>query len=104
MKKRHNEELYNLYGKPNILTYIRCKRLEWLGHVWRADGDLLKNVLIRKINKKSPLGRPRTRWKDTAEKDMRLIDEDATLDWTLNREKWRCLLVAAQVLNGPLSC
>ncbi|KAL4103343.1 hypothetical protein QTP88_018720 [Uroleucon formosanum] len=103
-EKRHNEELYNLYEKPNILTYIRCKRLEWLGHVWRADGDLLKNVLIRKINKKRPLGRPRTRWKDTAEKDKRLIDEDATLDWTLNREKWRGLLVAAQVLNGPLSC
>uniref|UniRef100_A0A2S2PQV7 Uncharacterized transposon-derived protein F52C9.6 n=1 Tax=Schizaphis graminum TaxID=13262 RepID=A0A2S2PQV7_SCHGA len=102
-EKRHNEELYNLYEKPNILTCIRCKRLEWL-HVWRADRDLLKNVLIRKINKKRPLGRPRTRWKDTAEKDMRLIDEDATLDWTLNREKWRGLLVAAQVLNGPLSC
>jgi len=32
-EKRHNEELYDLYEKPNILTYIRCKRLEWLGHV-----------------------------------------------------------------------
>jgi hypothetical protein len=35
---------------------------------------------------------------------MRLIDEHATLDWTLDREKWKGLLVAAQVLNGPLSC
>jgi len=85
-EKRHNEELYNLYEKPNILTYIRCKRLEWLGPVRRADGDVLKNVLIRKINKKRLLGRPRTRWKDTVEKDMRLIDEHATLDWTLDRE------------------
>jgi len=48
--------------------------------VWRADGDLLKNILIGKINKKLPLGRPRTRWKDTVEKDMRLIDGNATLD------------------------
>jgi len=54
-EKRHNEELYGLYGKPNILTYIRCKHLEWLGHVWRADGDVLKNFLIRKMNKKCPL-------------------------------------------------
>jgi len=37
-------------GRP-ILTYIRCKCLEWLGHVWRADGDVLKNVLTGKINK-----------------------------------------------------
>jgi hypothetical protein len=34
---------------------------------------------------------------------MRLIDEHATLDWTLDKEKWKCLLVAAQVLNGLLS-
>jgi len=72
--------------------------------VWKADGDLLKNVVIGKINKKRPLGRPRTRWKDTVEKDMRLIEEIATLDWTLDREKWRGLLAAAQVLNEPLSC
>jgi len=64
-EKRRNEGLYDLYGKQNILTYIRCKRLEWLGHVWKADGDILKNVLILKIKKKRPLGRPRTRWKDT---------------------------------------
>jgi len=88
----------------HIVTYIRCKRLEWLGHVWRADGDVLKKVLIGKINKKVPLGRPRTRWNDTVKKDMRLIDEHATLDWTFDREKWKGLLVLAQVLNGPLSC
>ncbi|KAL4113103.1 hypothetical protein QTP88_016788 [Uroleucon formosanum] len=86
-EKRHNEELYGLYEKPNILTFMRCKRLEWLRHVWRVDGDVLKNVLIRKINKKRPLGRPRTKWKDTVDKDMRLIDDHATLDWTLDREK-----------------
>jgi hypothetical protein len=64
----------------------------------------LKNILIRKINKKRPLERPRTRWKDTVEYDMRLIDEHETLDWTLDREKWKGQLMAAQVLNGPLSC
>jgi hypothetical protein len=74
-EKRHNEEMYDLYEKLNVLTYIRCKCLEWLGHVCRADGDVLKNVLIRKIDKKRPLGRPRTGWKDTVKKDMRLIDE-----------------------------
>jgi len=91
-EKRHNEELYDLYEKPNIFTFIRCKRLEWLGHVWRADGDVLKNVLIRKINKKRPLGRPRTRWKDIVEKDMRLIDEHTTLDWTFGQRKMERLI------------
>jgi len=104
MKRDIMKSCHNLYKKQNILRYVRCKRLEWLGHVWRAEGDLLKNVLLEKINKKRPLGRPRTRWKDTVKKDMRLIDENATLDWTLDGKKWRCLLVVAQVFNGPLSC
>jgi len=40
-EKRHNEELYGLYEKLNIPTYyIRRKRLKWLRHVWRADGDV----------------------------------------------------------------
>jgi len=50
-EKRHNEELYCLYRKPNVLTYARGKRLEWLGHVWRSNGDILNNVLTERINK-----------------------------------------------------
>jgi len=54
-----------------MLTYIRCKRIEWLGHVWRADGDVLKNVRrIGKTNIKLPLGTPRTRWKELVENEV----------------------------------
>lgn len=73
-------------------------------HVWRADEDKLKNVLTEKMNKKRPPGRPRKLWKDTVEKDLRLIDGNTTLHWTLDREKWRGVPVAPQTLNGPLSC
>lgn len=87
-----------------LLTYyIRCKRLEWLECVWKAIGDKLKNVITRKINKKRLLGKPRTRRKDTAEKDMRLIDGYTTLNWILNKEKRRDSIMAVQVLNGPLN-
>lgn len=72
--------------------------------MWRADEDVLKNTLKGKVNKKRPLGRSRTRWKTIVENDMRLIDGSVTLDWTLNREKWGGLLMAALVLNGPLIC
>jgi len=36
--------------------------------------------------------------------DMRPVDGNATMDWALDREKWRGLLVAARVLDGPLRC
>jgi len=67
-------------------------------------GGILKNVLTERINKKRPLDRPTTRWKDTVKKDMRPVDGNATIDWASDRGKRRSSLVAAQVLNGPLSC
>jgi len=42
-----------------ILSYCRIKRIEWVGHV---EG-------------KRPVGRPRTRWKDVVEKDIKTIHE-----------------------------
>lgn len=51
----------------------------------RAE-NVLKNVLMGKINKKCLFGRPRTRWKDIIEKDMILIDGNAALDWTLDKK------------------
>lgn len=56
-----------------------------VGYVWRADGDVFKNVLVGKVNKsinKRPLDRPKTKWKDTVEKDMKLINGNVTLEWT----------------------
>jgi len=46
--------------------------------------------LTGKVNKKRPLGIPRTKWKDTVENYMRLVDGtdgSATLDWTRGRAK-----------------
>lgn len=57
-------------------------------HVWRANGDIQKNVLAGKIYKKHPLRRPKTSQKDAIEKDnMSLIDESASSDWTFDRVK-----------------
>lgn len=44
------------------------------GHVWWANVVLLKNVLSGKINKKIPLGRPRTKYMGIVDDDMILID------------------------------
>jgi hypothetical protein len=33
-----NSELQNVYWSPDIVTEIRVRRLEWLGHIIRMDG------------------------------------------------------------------
>jgi len=59
-ERRTNQELQKLYSRPNIIAYIKRKRLEWFSHVWRANGQVIEEDLVNKINKKHPLGRPRT--------------------------------------------
>jgi hypothetical protein len=34
-RKRHNEELHDLYSSPNIMQVIKSKRMRWAGHVTR---------------------------------------------------------------------
>lgn len=40
-ENRYNIELQRLYIKLNILSYTRIRRLQWLGHVWRADRQII---------------------------------------------------------------
>lgn len=37
-ENRHNSELQKLYRRPNIVSYMRNKKLEWVRHVWGVDG------------------------------------------------------------------
>ncbi|KAF0742625.1 Reverse transcriptase domain-containing protein [Aphis craccivora] len=71
--------------------------------VWRADGRIIKQALMAKMTGKRPLGRPRTRWKDSVMKDLRVLQERAQLDVAYNREEWNKFVMAALDLNGPLS-
>jgi hypothetical protein len=51
-ERRKNDELGRLYNKPNICLFLKAKRLEWAGHVWRAGESVIQNVLIRNPTKK----------------------------------------------------
>jgi len=51
---RYNEDVQNMYGRPNILSYCRNKMIEWAEHVRRAEGKTLKRV--RNVDKR-PVGR-----------------------------------------------
>jgi len=40
-ERRKNENLQQLYNKPSIRHFLIRKRLEWAGHVWRAEFFLI---------------------------------------------------------------
>ena len=72
--KIHNEELRNLYSLPNIVRVVKSRRMRWAGHVPRmGEGRGVHRVLVGKPEGKRPLGRPRRRWEDNINMDLREV-------------------------------
>jgi hypothetical protein len=95
-----NEDLQRLYNKPNICKFLRSKRLEWAGHVWRAEGCLIRKVLDGNLNGKRPIGRPHQRWFDIVKKNLTRMDPIYNINLTIDRMQWRVILEPALDLNG----
>jgi hypothetical protein len=71
---RTNQEIEALIKEENIVRFIKSQRLAWYGYVNRMEDN--KNV--KAVMKWNPFdrrsrGRPKTRWKDDAEADLRAM-------------------------------
>jgi len=50
------------------------RRMRWAGHVARmGEGRGVHRILVGKLGRKSPLGRPRRRWEDNIKMDLREV-------------------------------
>jgi hypothetical protein len=95
LRKLHNEELHGLYSLPSIVRVIKARRMRWVWHVARM-GEVrgAYNILVGRPEGRRPLGRPRHRWEDNIEMDLREIgfgDVD-WIHWAQDRYRWRALL------------
>jgi hypothetical protein len=103
-RKLHNDELHSLYSSPNIVTVIKSRRLGWVEHVARmGEGRDVYRVLVGKPEGKRPLGRPRGRWEDNINLELREIGIDRT-NWirlAQDRVQWRTFVSTAMNLRVP---
>jgi hypothetical protein len=93
--KLHNEELHDLYSSSSIIRIIKSRRMRWAGHVaqmWEKRNAY--RLLVGKLERKRPLGRPRRRWVDNIRMDLgELVWGD--VDWiglAQDRNRWRALM------------
>jgi hypothetical protein len=105
-RKRYNCELYETFKEPNIVNYIKVKILEWEGHLVRMNNDRI-NIYIYILNTKPDgvrrVGRPKLRWEDGVDQDMRILEVKNWKRVALDRDEWAKLLKKARAHQG-LSC
>jgi hypothetical protein len=107
-RKLNNGELHNVYSSSDISRQIKSRRMRWAGHVSRmGEGRDVYRVLVGKPEAKMPLGRPRRRWKDGIEMDLREICW-GDVEWihlAQDRDRWQAGVNAVMKLRvlAPLS-
>jgi hypothetical protein len=58
----------------DIVTEIKVRGLEWLGHIIRMDGArMAKKVFVSKREGRRDIGRPKLRWLDDVEDDIKAL-------------------------------
>jgi hypothetical protein len=100
-KIRNNQELRNMYVQPDIITEIKSKRVEWLGHVARME----ENKMVKRVFEGHPGGRrktdrPRKRWLDNIEEDLRLMKVKRWRKKATEREVREKIVWEAKALHG----
>jgi hypothetical protein len=98
-----NLELMTKYKSQDILTVIKFRRLEWLGHIIRMNETrAVKKVFEGKFEGRRGRGRPRLRWINDVEDDLRKLDVKRWRMKALDREEWASIIREAKAkLKGP---
>jgi len=67
-----NDELRQRMKHEDIIKFIKSQRLRWVAHVMRMENTRTTRKLTEwKPHKTRPVGRPRLRWLDQVEEDLR---------------------------------
>jgi hypothetical protein len=62
------------YKAPDIVNVIKIRRFEWLGHVVRMNETRsVKKISEEKLEGRRGRGRPRLRWINDVEDDVRKL-------------------------------
>jgi hypothetical protein len=83
---------------------IKSRRMRWAGHLARREKKRKAyRISVGKPEGRRPLGRPRRRWMDNIEIDLREIKWDG-MDWidlAQDRDQWRALFYTVMKLRVP---
>jgi len=96
-----NEELEILIKKKNIAKLIKSQRLRWAAHVIRMDTTrIVKKVTKWEPRSSRPVGRPRLRWLDQVEEDLKKMKVRNWREKFKDRRLWNEIVKQAKTHQG----
>jgi len=72
----------------NIVKWIKGHRISWLGHLDRMEEDRMpKKIFTQELEGTRRRGRPRKRWKEEVERDLRVLGVRRWRELVADRKK-----------------
>lgn len=92
-----NHEIEEILGKENIVRVIKAMRISWYGHIHRRE----RKTALRIITDWNPIynrsrGRPRSRWKEQVEENIKDLKIEQWRHKITNRQEWRKIVIQAK--------
>lgn len=94
---RTNHEINEIIENEDIVRFTKAQRLRWIGHIERMTEDRIpKRIYKSSITGRRIKGRPRNRWKDEVEADIRMLNIRGWRNVASDRGKWRSVVKQAK--------
>jgi len=89
------------FHKKNIVRFIKSQRLQWAAHVIRMDMTrIVKKVTEWEPRSSRPVGRPRLRWLDQVEEDLKKMKVRNWREKCKDRRLWNEIVKQAKTHQG----
>jgi hypothetical protein len=80
---------------------VKARRIRWIGHVERMeDSRMHKRVMREKIYTRRKSGRPKVRWLDDIQEDLREMGIEVCRRKAQDRDQWRRIAQEAKAHEG----